>query len=51
MSAMLFYGNKLVWKRYIYEFEISSDSDEFVDEITQIVKNKIVNPKLPNKNE
>lgn len=34
MSAMLFYGNKLIWKRYIYEFEISSDSDEFIDEVT-----------------
>ncbi|KAM3132226.1 hypothetical protein pb186bvf_015686 [Paramecium bursaria] len=51
MSAMLFYGNKLIWKRYIYEFEISSDSDEFIDEVTQIVKNKVTNPKISKQNE
>lgn len=28
MSALLFYGQKLVWKRYVGEWDICSDSEE-----------------------
>ncbi|CAD8123540.1 unnamed protein product [Paramecium sonneborni] len=37
VSALLFYGNKLIWKRYNYEWEIFSDSDEVANEVTSLI--------------
>jgi len=37
MSALLYYGDILVWKRYVNEWEMSSDCDEVAAEVRKIV--------------
>ncbi|CAK83968.1 unnamed protein product (macronuclear) [Paramecium tetraurelia] len=37
VGALLFYGTKLIWKRYNHEWDIFSDSEEVAQEVTTLI--------------
>ncbi|CAD8172058.1 unnamed protein product [Paramecium pentaurelia] len=37
VSGLLFYGKKLIWKRYNHEWDIFSDSEEVSQEVTTLI--------------
>ncbi|CAK64973.1 unnamed protein product (macronuclear) [Paramecium tetraurelia] len=40
-SALLFYGQNLIWKRYTLEWDISADSDEVAQEVTNLINSGV----------
>ncbi|CAD8124459.1 unnamed protein product [Paramecium sonneborni] len=40
-SALLFYGQNLIWKRYTQEWDISADSDEVAQEVTNLINSGV----------
>ncbi|CAD8204292.1 unnamed protein product [Paramecium octaurelia] len=40
-SALLFYGQNLIWKRYTLEWDISADSDEVALEVTKLINSGV----------
>ncbi|CAD8109967.1 unnamed protein product [Paramecium primaurelia] len=40
-SALLFYGQNLIWKRYTIEWDMSADSDEVALEVTNIINSGV----------
>jgi hypothetical protein len=43
-SALLFYGDKLIWKRYTYEWEMGADSEEVAVEVTKLIEGGVKQP-------
>ncbi|CAD8201588.1 unnamed protein product [Paramecium pentaurelia] len=40
-SALLFYGQNLIWKRYTIEWDMSADSDEVALEVTNLINSGV----------